>query len=288
MQQLLSAGVHFGHQVRRGHPKMAPFIYGAREGVHIMDLEKSEAKLREATEKAYELGKAGKVLLVVGTKKQAKDIVKALALNAETPYLTEKWVSGLLTNFDEIRKNVKKLVGLKEQQQKGELTMYTKKEQLLISRKVERFDKELGGIAEMDKLPEALFVVDGVSNDTALKEGRKKGILIIGVSDTNANPNDFDFPIPANDDGIKSIKLVAETVINAYSEGKIAGVKAATEAAATAEASAKAAEAKEAEKAAKAASAPSETELDAPVAEEAAAIEEEIEKEVVQESERKV
>ncbi len=276
MQELLSAGVHFGHQVRRGNPRMKQFIYGVRDGVHIIDLASSEEKLKEAAEAAFELGKQGKVMLIVGTKKQAKDIVKSLAEEVGTFYLNERWVGGLLTNFEEVRKNINKLNDLKEQREKGELSRYTKKEQLLISRKLEKFDKDLGGVSQMKVLPEVLFVVDAVSTDTAVKESQKMNLTILGLCDTNADPTWFDYPVPANDDGIKSINLICETVIRAYGAGKKEGVKN------------QAAKLKEEEKKAEEKKAADEAGLDAPVAEEAAAIEEEVEKKILNESERKV
>lgn len=273
MQDLLGAGVHFGHKVSRGNPKMAPFIFGAREGVHIIDLALSEQKLKEAAEEAYRLGKENKVLLVVGTKKQAKQIIESLAKEANTPFLSLKWVGGILTNFDEIKKNVKKLNDLKEQQIKGELSKYTKKEQLLISRKLEKFERELGGAADMEKIPDAIFLVDAVSELTAVKEAQRVGITIIGLSDTNADPNWFDFPIPANDDGIKSIKIICETVIKSYGEGK--------------KEAGKIEESKVAKDAKKDETVDGPV-LDKAVAEEAAVLEEIVEKKIVEESDRKV
>jgi small subunit ribosomal protein S2 len=276
MQDLLSAGVHFGHQVRRGHPKMKNYIFGARDGVHIIDLAQSEEKLKEATQAAYNLGKDGKVMLVVGTKKQAKEIAKTLAEEVETPYLSEKWVGGFLTNFEEVRRNINKLNTLKTQKEKGELTKYTKKEQLLITRKLEKFDLELGGVAAMEVMPDAIFVLDPVSADVAVKEAIKMRTTLLGLCDTNADPNWFDYAIPANDDGIKSIKLIAETIIRAYGEGKkeagkVAAKKADDDLKIKEEADKKAAEA-----------------LANPVDEETAALEEEIEKKILNESERKV
>lgn len=269
MQELLEAGVHFGHQVRRGNPKMKPYVYGAREGVHIIDLAKSEEMLKAAAEAAYELGKNNKVMLLVGTKKQAREIIEALGKEVQTPYITSKWVGGLLTNFDEIKKNIKRLSDLREEKEKGSLTRYTKKERLLISRKLDKFQENLGGVSDLLKVPDALFIVDAVADATAVKEGQRVGVTLLGFSDTNANPNDFDYPIAANDDGIKSIKLIAETVIQAYGEGKKVGIK-------NEEIRVKD-EADKAEKAAKEAE-------DSKVAEEAAAIEEEVEKEVVKEN----
>ncbi len=271
MEDLLSAGVHFGHKVSRAHPKMKQFIFGARDGVDIIDLAKSEEKLKEAVNAAYEIGKAGQVLLILGTKKQAREIIEKLAKEVDTPYLTMRWVPGLMTNFDEVKKNLKKLVGLREEQQKGELTRYTKKEQLLISRKLNKFEAELGGIAKLEKVPEAMFIVDAVSESTAVKEALKMNIKILGLCDTNADPNWFDYPIPANDDGIKSINIICEAVINAYGQGKKAfGVRVEEDRIKS--------EKDEADK---------KEELASAALEEAAALEEVIEKKVLAESERK-
>ena len=221
MQDLLSAGVHFGHKSSRAHPKMKQYIFGARDGVDIIDLAFSEEKLKAAVNASYELGKAGKVLLIVGTKKQAKEILESLAKEVETPYLTKRWYGGLLTNFEEIMKNFKKLTQAKEDKEKGVLAKTrTKKEQLLITKKLEKFDQEAGGVSSLEKIPDALFVVDAVSDNTAIKEALKVGIPIIGLCDTNADPFWFDYPVPSNDDGIKSIKIICESVIKAYGQGK--------------------------------------------------------------------
>lgn len=226
MQDLLTAGAHFGHKVSRAHPKMREYIFGARDGISIIDLEKTEKKLKEAVEAAYKLGKQGKVLLIVGTKKQSKDIARDLAKEADTPYLVERWVGGMMTNFEEMRRKIRKLAELKSEKEKGQLSRYTKKEQLLLSRRLEKFDREYGGVIEMGKLPDAIFLVDPVSDNTAVKEAHRMNITLLGLSDTNADPNWFDFPVPANDDGIKSIKIVCEAVIRAYAEGKKeAGIK---------------------------------------------------------------
>ncbi len=270
MQDLLSAGVHFGHKVSRGHPRAKSYIFGARDGVHIIDLAKSEEALKVATQKVYELGKEGKVLLVVGTKKQAQEMVKKLAEEADTPYINVKWVGGLLTNFDEIRRNFKKLLDLKDEQAKGTLSRYTKKEQLLISKKLEKFSRELGGVIRMDKLPDAMFVIDAVTEKVAVSEANKSGILVVGLSDTNANPDFFDYPIPANDDGIKAIKIVCETVLKAYTQGKK-------------EAAGKLAREKAKEEESKVSKESEESKAEE---EETAALEEEVEKKVLEESER--
>lgn len=219
MQQLLEAGVHFGHQTRRGNPRMAEYIFGVREGVHIINLEFSEKLLKEAAEYAYNLGKEGKVLLFVGTKKQAQSIIAEVAQKAHAPYLDFRWVPGFLTNFEEVRKNINKLIDLKEKKEKGELSRYTKKEQLLISRKVEQFEREYGGIAKMDKVPDAVFLVDCVGEKIALNEAIRVGIPSIGITDTNSNPALVDYPIPGNDDATKSIRIVVEAIAEAYEEG---------------------------------------------------------------------
>lgn len=220
MQELLEAGVHFGHQIRRGNPKMNQYIFGVREGVHIVDLEHSERLLKAAAEEAYRLGKEGKVLMFVGTKKQAQPIIKELSDKAGLPCVDFRWMGGTLTNFDEIRKNVKKLVDLKDKKSKGELTRYTKKEQLLISRKLEKFAREYQGMEKLEKTPDALFIVDCVTEKNALLEANRVGIEIIAVVDSNANPSMVNFPIPGNDDAVKSIKILVETIANAYIKGK--------------------------------------------------------------------
>lgn len=269
MQQLLEAGVHFGHQTRRGNPRMGEYIFGVREGVHIINLEFSEKLLKEAAEYAYDLGKNGKILLFVGTKKQAQQIITEVAKEANAPYVDYRWVPGFLTNFDEFRKNIHKLLELKEKKAKGELTRYTKKEQLLISRKIEQFELEYGGVADLEHLPDAVFITDCVSDKIALLESNRVGIPVVGIADTNCNPAEMDYPIPGNDDATKSIKILVETIGKAYGEGvKTAGGK------------------KE-EKVKKAEEEKEETPV-AEIAEEVAAAEEEVEKEELEKSERTI
>ena len=270
LQELLEAGVHFGHQVSRGHPRMKPYIYGAREGVHIIDLTQSEKYLKEATEAVYNFGKVGKVILFVGTKKQAQGIVEELAKKLQTPYLTQRWIGGFLTNFEEVKKNIKKLKEFKDQKEKGTLSKYTKKEQLLIERRMDKLQKDLGGVLDLDVLPDAIFVVDAVSDKIAVKEAYKLGIKVFAIADSNCDPTLIDYPIPGNDDAIKSIKMLTEAVAKAYEEGKKSH-------------SAKASRDKEAaEKKAQ------EEELPEEVKEEVAVAEEEIEKATVKDFERKV
>lgn len=220
LQELLEAGVHFGHQVRRGHPRMKPYIYGARDGVHIIDLTQSEKFLKEACDFLYNLGKTGKSLLIVGTKKQARPIIEELAESVESPFLTERWIGGFLTNFDEIKKNIKKLTEFKEQREKGELSKYTKKEQLLLGRKIAKFEKDLRGVVNLATLPDAILVADAVTDQLAVKEASRMGIKVVAVADSNCDPTMIDYPVPGNDDAIKSIKILMEALVASFEEGR--------------------------------------------------------------------
>lgn len=264
VEQLLESGAHFGHKTARANPRMKEYIYGAKDGVSIIDLTLAIDKLHAAIDYAYQLGQDGKILLVVGTKKQARQIVEELAKSANTPYITNHWVGGLLTNFSEIRRNLSRLISLKKEQDQGTLNRYTKKEQLLISRELDKFTRNLGGLTELETIPDALFILDIVADLTAVKEAIRMQLPIIGVCDTNSDPSVIDYPIPANDDGIKSIKLVAEAVINAYKEGKLLAKTNAAKAAAAAE--------------------NVETVLDPSLSEQVAEVEEELEKEIVEEA----
>jgi small subunit ribosomal protein S2 len=276
LQQLLEAGVHFGHQVRRGHPKMRPYIYGAREGVHVIDLTISAKMLKEACDFAYELGKTGGVLLFIGTKKQAKPIIEEVAKKTEAPYLSSRWIGGFLTNFDEISRNIKKMKDLTDQKEKGQLSKYTKKEQLLIDRKIGKLKTDLAGASDLTKIPDALFIIDTVREDTAVKEARKinssggQKITVIAIADSNCDPSLIDYPIPGNDDAIKSIRVITEAVAEAYLDGLKAGGKVMKE---VVKEEPKVVEDKD--------------EVSQEVLEEVAVVEEEIEKAVVEDSERK-
>ncbi|KKQ60037.1 MAG: 30S ribosomal protein S2 [Candidatus Daviesbacteria bacterium GW2011_GWA2_38_17] len=220
LEELLEAGVHFGHQVRRGHPRMKPYIYGAKDGVHIIDLTKSDQFLKEACEYVYALGKEGKVLLFVGTKKQAKPIIEELAKELQAPYLVARWMGGFLTNFEEIKKNIKKLKEFLEQKEKGQLDKYTKKEQLLLDRKMGKLQKDFAGVMDLPGLPDALFVVDAVSDNIAVREAKRIGIKVVAIADSNCDPTQIDYLIPGNDDAIKSIKILVTAIASAYGEGK--------------------------------------------------------------------
>ncbi len=220
LQELLEAGVHFGHQVRRGHPRMKPYLYGAREGVHIIDLTSSEKLLKEACEYAYNLGQANRLLLFVGTKKQAKPIIEETAKKLDSPYMAERWIGGFLTNFDEISKNIKKLKELSEQKTKGQLSKYTKKEQLLLDRQMIKLQKNFAGVMDLTGMPDAMYVIDTVAESTAVKEAKKMGIKVVAIADSNSDPNYIDYPIPGNDDAIKSIQIITKAIADAYEVGK--------------------------------------------------------------------
>lgn len=274
LQELLEAGVHFGHQVRRGHPRMRPYIYGARDGVHIIDLTKSAQLLKEACEFVYSLAKEGKIILFVGTKKQAKPIVEELAKKLGAPYLCQRWIGGFLTNFEEIGKNIKKLKELKEQREKGELSKYTKKEQLLIDRKIQKLEKDFAGVMDLTTLPDAIFVTDAVSENIAIREANRMKVKVVAIADSNCDPSQIDYPVPGNDDAIKSIKILVETIATAYEEGKKEAGKAAEKLVKKASASVKTSADKE--------------EVPEELKEEVAEVEEKIEKEAVKEAERVV
>ncbi len=273
LQELLEAGVHFGHQVRRGHPRMRPYIYGAREGVHVIDLTQSAKYLKEAAEFVYDLGKSGKVLLFVGTKKQARPIIEELARELQTPFLTERWMGGFLTNFSEIQKNIKKLKNYLEQKSKGELSKYTKKEQLLLERKMGKLQRDFAGAMDLATLPDAIFVVDAVSDNIAVREANRLGIKVVAIADSNCDPTQIDYPVPGNDDAIKSIKILVSAIASAYGEGKKEAGKAAE---------------KEAKKVAKKEEEGKENTEEKILAEEVAEAEEEIEKKTVKDFERKI
>jgi len=220
LQELLEAGVHFGHQVRRNNPRMRPYIYGAKEGVSVIDLTQSEKYLKETCEFVYDLGKSGKVLLFVGTKKQAKPIVEELAGELETPFLAERWMGGFLTNFSEIKKNIKKLKEYLEQKSKGELSKYTKKEQLLLERKMGKLQRVFVGVMDLAGVPDAIFVIDAVSDNIAVREANRLGIKVVAIADSNCDPTQIDYPVPGNDDAIKSIRILVAAIAAAYGEGK--------------------------------------------------------------------
>ncbi len=218
-QDLLDAGVHFGHLKRKWNPKMAPYIFMERNGIHIIDLNKTIVKLEEAAAAAKQIAKSGKKILFVATKKQAKDIVANGAKSVNMPYITERWPGGMLTNFATQRKSVKKMIGFDKMMSDGTFDVISKKEKLQISRQKAKMEKLIGSIADLTRLPAALFIIDTVKEHIAVREARNLSIPTIAICDTNTNPNEIDFPIPANDDATKSIQLIMEVIIKAVEEG---------------------------------------------------------------------
>lgn len=217
---LLKSGMHFGHQKSRWHPKMKPYIFGVRNGVHIVDLERTVEQLEKALEYTRSLAAAGKVVLFVGTKRQAQPLVKAAAESCGMPFLTERWIGGLLTNFDETKQRIKKYKNLKLQIASGEIEKYTKKEQLDLIKSVAKMDRYLAGLTNLDKMPDAMFIIDMRVCKTAVNEGLRTNVPIIGVCDTNVNPDDATFIIPANDDAVNSIRVISDLMAEAVNEGK--------------------------------------------------------------------
>ncbi len=220
MKQLLEAGVHFGHQTRRWDPRMAEYIFQARNGIHIIDLQKTSKKLDEAYAFIKEQAEEGKTILFVGTKKQAQDCVKEAAEKSGMFYVNERWLGGTLTNFKTIRKRIERLKELETMQEDGTFDVLPKKEVILLKKEMEKLEKNLGGIKEMNEIPDVLFIVDPKKEHIAIREARKLGLPIVGLVDTNCDPNDVDYVIPGNDDAIRAVKLVTDVLANAVIEGK--------------------------------------------------------------------
>lgn len=220
LEQLLESGAHFGHLRRRWNPKMRPFIYGERDGIHIIDLRKTVVLLDLARQAALDIAAEGKVILFVGTKPQAKEAIKTAAQRCGMPYVVERWLGGMLTNFSTIRRSIKRLATIDKMESDGTFEKLTKKERLLLSRERDRLRLIFGGIEDMTRLPGALFVVDIKKEDIAVKEAHILGIPVIAIVDTNSDPSQVDYPIPANDDSIKTIELIASVLADAILEGK--------------------------------------------------------------------
>ena len=219
MQDLLEAGVHFGHQVRRWNPKMQPFIFGARGGVHIVDLAKTVEKLEEACEFVKKVGESGGVIIFLGSKKQARSIIVEEATKCKAKFVSERWIGGLLTNWEQTSKNIKKLSDLKSKKESGEFKDRTKKENLLIDREIAKLERLYGGVWDLTKLPDALFVVDVKKEENACREAVNKEIPVIAIADTNANLDLVTFPVPGNDDATRSIQIITAAIADAYLEG---------------------------------------------------------------------
>lgn len=230
VEDLLKAGTHFGHLTRRWNPKMKNYIFMERNGIHIIDLMQTQALLDAAAEAAIRFTKMGRRILFVGTKKQAKDIVRKHAESCKSPYAVERWPGGTLTNFQTIRKSIRRMEDIKKMETDGTVEQLKKKERLMKQREREKLEKVLKGISEMPKLPGAVFVVDINREHIAIKEARKLGIPVIAIVDTNCDPDLVDFPIPANDDALKSIDLITSVIADAINEGyKAKGVDIAEE-----------------------------------------------------------
>jgi small subunit ribosomal protein S2 len=217
--QLLEAGVHFGHLKSKWNPNMAPYIFMERNGIHVIDLNKTVAKLDEASAALKQIAKSGKKILFVATKKQAKEIVAEAVRKVNMPFVTERWPGGMLTNFTTIRKAVKKMATIDKMASDGTFETISKKEKLTISREREKLETQFGSISDMSRLPAALFIVDISKEHIAVAEARRLNIPTFAVVDTNSNPNLVDYPIPANDDAAKSIALIMEVVVGAIQEG---------------------------------------------------------------------
>ena len=220
MKQLLEAGVHFGHQTKRWNPKMKEYIFGQRNGIYIIDLQKSLRLFKNAIQFTYDLGAQGKTLLFLGTKRQAQEVIQEAAVRTSMFYVNQRWLGGLLTNFVTIQKSLKRFRELETMKNTGQYDLFSKKEVARYERERKKLEKNLSGIKEMGMLPDALFVVDTNMESIAIKEAVKLGIPIIGVADTNCNPDGIDFIIPGNDDALRSIRLVTDTIAQAYIDGR--------------------------------------------------------------------
>jgi len=252
--ELLEAGVHYGHLKRKWNPKMLPYIFMERKGIHIIDLNRTSERLEATGAAMKQIAKSGRKILFVATKKQAKDIVANAAKEVNMPYVTERWLGGMMTNFQTIRKSIKKMNSIDAMLEDGSLSSINKKEKLTLTRERNKLEKVLGGVANINRLPTAVFVIDITHEHIAIKEAKKLGMKTFAVVDTNSNPNDVDFPIPGNDDASKSVKLICDYLVGMIKEGftekgveKEAADKAAADKAVEAKA---AAEAKSAERAA--------------------------------------
>jgi small subunit ribosomal protein S2 len=220
VESLIESGAHFGHLTRRWNPKMRNFIFTERNGIHIIDLRKTQLLIDIAREAALDVSSQGRGVLFVGTKNQAKSVIEAEAGRCQSNYVSERWLGGMLTNFTTIRKSIKQLAGIDKKEMDGTFEKITKKERLMLSRERDRLRKVFGGIEDMTRIPGLLFVVDIKREHLAIKEAKILGIPVIGLVDTNADPEDADFPIPANDDSIKTIELIAKVIGDAIIEGK--------------------------------------------------------------------
>lgn len=220
LRELLEAGCHFGHQARRWNPKMDPYIFVKRDNVHIFDLAKTAEKLVEAMEFVREFVAKGNEIVFVGSKRQASAIVREEAVKLGAPYVTIRWLGGTLTNWEEITKRIHRLNDLKKKRETGGLAKYTKREQVMFDKEISRLERFFGGLADLNGKPKALFIVDTHRERTAVKEAQQLGLPVVALVDTNADPTEVQYPIPVNDDAVRSIKLVVSRIAQAYADGK--------------------------------------------------------------------
>lgn len=218
--EMLQAGVHFGHRTSKWHPKMKKYLFGSRQNIHIINLEETQKALEPALAFCRQIAMRGGTVLFVGTKKQAADIVEKAAQEAKMPYVTKRWLGGTLTNFSVIAQLIKRFKDLKRRHEKGELGKYTKLEQQKFSEQIKMLDEKIGGIQELNRIPDAVFIQDIHKDKTALAEAVRRGVKVIAICDSNVNPREIDFPIPANDDAVKSIELLVNLVAAACKQGK--------------------------------------------------------------------
>ena len=219
IQEMIDAGVHFGHQARRWHPRMEPYIYTVNKDVHIIDLEKTEEMLKNACEFLYEQASKGKVIVFVGTKRQTKEIIENEATRSGALFVSERWVGGTITNFETIKKNIDKLLDYIKGKEEGRFSVYTKKERFMIDQEIEKLQSTYGGIASLKIPPEVLFVLDPKREKTAIREAKRSEVSVVSVVDTNADPTQIDYPIPGNDDAIKSVSLLVRAIADSIEEG---------------------------------------------------------------------
>lgn len=220
LAELFEAGVHFGHQVDRWNPQMKKYLYGEKGGVHIFDLEKTAAQLTLAYNAAYELGRSGKTLVVVGTKRQFREFIATTATAHGVSYITSRWLGGLLTNWDQVKKSLKRMIDIEKGLETGAYAKYTKYERLQLAKEQGRLERFFNGLRDLKNEPDALFIVDTKREKNAIKESNSNNLFTIGLVDSNANPTEVDVAIPANDDGQKSVELIVTTIIAAYAAGK--------------------------------------------------------------------
>ncbi len=218
--EMLQAGVHFGHQTSKWHPKMKKYIFGSRQDIHIINLEETQKALEKALAFAKQTASRGGIVLFVGTKKQASELVKTAAIEAGMPFVDKRWLGGTLTNFAVITQVLRKFKDLKRKQEKGELAKYTKFEQLKFNEQLDQLEEKVGGIKELARIPEAVFILDIRKDKTALEEAKRRGVKVIALCDTNVNPTEVDYCIPCNDDAVKAIEMMTQLMAHACKEGR--------------------------------------------------------------------